>query len=105
MIIRHRRGTSLEWTVANPVLSSGELGYETDTGRHKIGNGSSPWTTLDSFIPSSEIAENIQEAINSAQFVGVDGTEILAEHINAINPHPAYDDGPSFLLIYQNAKV
>lgn len=26
-------------------------------------------------------------------------------HIDAENPHPAYDDGPSFLLLYMNAKV
>lgn len=30
---------------------------------------------------------------------------MLAEHINSPTPHPAYDDGPSFLLLYNNAKV
>lgn len=29
----------------------------------------------------------------------------LNEHINADEPHPAYDDGPSLFLLYENAKV
>lgn len=30
---------------------------------------------------------------------------ILDNHINSPLPHPVYDDGPSFFLLYQNAKV
>lgn len=30
---------------------------------------------------------------------------LLDEHVNAAMPHPAYDDGPSFALLYENAKV
>ena len=30
--IQFRRGTASQWTSANPILSSGETGYETDTG-------------------------------------------------------------------------
>lgn len=44
--IRVRRGTSAQWTAADPVLGEGELGFETDTGKLKIGNGSTGWTTL-----------------------------------------------------------
>lgn len=41
-----RRGTAAEWTSANPTLAAGEFGYETDTGKAKIGNGSTAWTSL-----------------------------------------------------------
>lgn len=41
-----RRGTAAEWTSANPTLQSGELGFESDTARLKIGNGSTAWTSL-----------------------------------------------------------
>lgn len=41
-----RRGTAAEWTAANPVLAAGELGLETDSGKFKIGNGSSNWSVL-----------------------------------------------------------
>lgn len=37
--IQLRGGTASAWTTANPILSSRELGFETDTGWFKIGNG------------------------------------------------------------------
>lgn len=45
-IIQHRRGTAAEWTSANPILNSGELGFETDTGKSKVGDGTTNWNTL-----------------------------------------------------------
>ena len=44
--IQFRRDTGANWTSINPVLSAGELGLETDTGKFKIGNGTNTWTTL-----------------------------------------------------------
>lgn len=44
--IRLRRGTAAQWTSANPVLSAGEIGLETDTRRTKYGNGTQTWTAL-----------------------------------------------------------
>jgi hypothetical protein len=44
--IQVRRGTASQWTSANPTLASGEWGFETDTGKTKIGNGSTAWTSL-----------------------------------------------------------
>ncbi len=45
-IIKTRRGTAAAWTSANPTLAAGEPGYETDTGKIKIGDGSTAWTGL-----------------------------------------------------------
>lgn len=44
--IKIRRDTAANWTSSNPVLAQGEIGYETDTRKGKIGNGSSTWTAL-----------------------------------------------------------
>jgi len=44
--IQIRRDTAANWTSANPTLSQGEQGYETDTGKLKIGDGSTAWTSL-----------------------------------------------------------
>ena len=44
--IQLRRDTSANWTAANPVLASGEAGFEIDSRQLKIGDGSSQWTTL-----------------------------------------------------------
>ena len=44
--IQLRKGTAAAWTSANPTLASGEVGYETDTGKQKIGDGATAWTAL-----------------------------------------------------------
>ena len=41
-----RRDSAANWTSANPTLLEGEIGYETDTGSMKVGDGSSDWATL-----------------------------------------------------------
>lgn len=55
-----RRGSANSWTVTDPnvVLSAGEIGYETDTGRFKIGDGTTVWNSLDynNVVPSGFIA-------------------------------------------------
>lgn len=43
--IQVRRGTAAQWTSSNPTLASGEWGYETDTGKVKIGDGSTAWNS------------------------------------------------------------
>ena len=45
-VIQHRRGTAVEWNAADPVLASAEIGFETDTGRWKIGDGTTGWNGL-----------------------------------------------------------
>jgi len=41
-----RRDLAATWTSEDPILAEGEIGYETDTGWHKIGDGATAWTTL-----------------------------------------------------------
>jgi hypothetical protein len=45
-IIKIRRGTSTEWTSANPVLNLAEPGLETDTLNIKFGDGVTEWELL-----------------------------------------------------------
>lgn len=44
--IKLRRDTAANWTSVNPVLGSGEPGFETDTNRMKVGDGSTSWNNL-----------------------------------------------------------
>jgi hypothetical protein len=44
--LQNRRDTAANWTSNNPTLAAGEIGYETDTGKLKIGTGSASWTSL-----------------------------------------------------------
>ena len=50
--IQIRRDTASNWTTANTILTEGELGYETDTRKAKIGNGTSAWNSLPYLIYS-----------------------------------------------------
>tara|TARA_Y100000310_G_scaffold73825_1_gene69966 strand:- start:414 stop:2942 length:2529 start_codon:yes stop_codon:yes gene_type:complete len=43
---QQRRDTAANWTSQNPTLKAGEIGYETDTGYIKVGDGSTAWTSL-----------------------------------------------------------
>ena len=45
--IQVRRDTTANWTSSNPTLSQGEIGYELNTGKIKIGTGSTAWNSLD----------------------------------------------------------
>lgn len=68
-LIQLRRGTASQWTSANPVLANGESGFETDTGRLKIGDGSSDWLELD-YIGSKEYITRVKNLSGSAIYKG-----------------------------------
>lgn len=44
--IQIRRDTAANWSSANTTLAAGEFGFETDTNKIKVGNGSTAWTPL-----------------------------------------------------------
>lgn len=44
--IQLRRGSASLWQSENTLLAEGEVGFETDTGQFKIGNGTDPWNDL-----------------------------------------------------------
>lgn len=67
--IQLRRGTASAWTSANPTLAQGELGLESDTGKFKVGNGTSTWTSL----PYSSGVQGPQGSTGPQGFQGVTG--------------------------------
>lgn len=83
-VIKLKRGLAASWAALNPILAQGEAGAEIDTGQLKIGDGFSSW--------------------NELPYSG-SGTIALQGHIDSLLPHPVYDDGPSLVLLYENAKV
>jgi hypothetical protein len=58
--MQQRRGTAAQWISTNsgngPILNAGEIGYETDTNKFKIGDGTNHWINLDYFIDASSTA-------------------------------------------------
>ena len=45
-IIQIRRDSAADWTSIDPTIAEGEFGYETDTAKMKLGDGSTAWTSL-----------------------------------------------------------
>ena len=45
-LIQIRKGTTTEWNSANPVLGSGEPGYDLDLNYLKVGDGTSNWNSI-----------------------------------------------------------
>jgi hypothetical protein len=83
--IQVRRGTSSEWTTANPVLAAGEMGVETNTNKFKFGNGTDAWTVLSyAASDSAAIGEISQDAINQALSVGAGLTKTYNDGANTI---------------------
>ena len=61
--IQVRRGTSSQWTTADPVLAAGEIGFETNTGKFKVGVGNNTvWSDLEYFLDSAAIGDLISGA-------------------------------------------
>jgi hypothetical protein len=92
-LIQLRRGSKSQWVTANPILDSGELGLETDSGRLKIGDGSKAWIFLD-YIGTSEnltkIKNNTGYAIQKGQAVYISGND---SYLNTPSVSPYLSNG------------
>jgi hypothetical protein len=80
--MQQRRGTAAQWTAANPILAAGEIGFETDNNRFKIGNGATAWNALDYFANSAALTALLDGA--------PDALNTLNELAAAVNDDPAF---------------
>jgi len=56
-VFQFRKAKASEWESVNPVLRVGEPGYDTDSKKHKIGDGVTAWNDL-SFQEGEEYVVN-----------------------------------------------
>ena len=87
---QERRDTAANWAAINPILASGEWGFETDTRKIKIGDGTTAWNALAYFgiytaadLPydntaSGMAATDVQAAIDELEAAGSAGTDLRA---------------------------
>lgn len=87
-ILQQRSDTFKQWEQQNPVLMLGEKGYETDTGRFKIGDGVRAWSQLPYLFTAD--ANSIR--------VTIDGKELSAGY--AILRRVERDNGVDYLLLF-----
>lgn len=85
--IQVRKGTAAQWTSANPVLLSGEIGYETDTLKLKFGDGTTAWTSLAYHHDPDLAATYAGIAHNHSGTYEPADTDLQAHLINTSNPH------------------
>lgn len=52
--MQQRRDTAENWSSVNPTLASGEIGFESDTGNVKIGDGTTAWNDLQGFVANPD---------------------------------------------------
>lgn len=91
--IQLRRGTAAQWT--SEVLTSGEIGYETDTGNLKIGDGTTAWGSL-SYYMSPLLSSAIGD-LNNADYLRMGRFDLAA-------PATTYTNGPSLLNAAEGAS-
>lgn len=65
--MQQRRGTASQWTSADPILAAGEIGYETDTGEFRVGDGINTWSTLSPFKNLADLGGNLDDYIPLAE--------------------------------------
>ena len=86
--IQLKRATASQWTSANTVLFAGEIGYETDTNKFKIGDGTAGWTSLSYFngnLSGSNLNDLLDVTITSAangDFLRWNGTAWINDAVN-----------------------
>jgi hypothetical protein len=65
--IQLRRDTAANWTSVNPTLAQGEYGYETDTNKFKVGDGSTAWNSLN-YNSTAIVVSSNTTAINDKEY-------------------------------------
>lgn len=65
--MQQRRGTAAQWTSADPILASGEIGFESDTSQFKIGDGTNHWTDLSYFKNLEDLGGTLDDYIPLTQ--------------------------------------
>lgn len=85
-----RNDTANNWTTNNPVLLKGEIGLETDTGKYKIGDGTSNWQALQYYVnldqDSKTSLDTLIEMLDGDNFgkvndVQVNGTTVVENKV------------------------
>lgn len=72
--IQFRRGTSSEWSAADPILAQGEIGVNLDGNRFKIGTGLTSWNYLDYTAVFDVVVQSPTAAIVYPTFANNSGT-------------------------------
>lgn len=79
--IQIRHDSAANWSLHNPILLSGEIGFETSSNFFKIGDGVSRWNSLSYVLPPSQpiIKQNNQNIAFDSNWYAIDELSFEAE--------------------------
>lgn len=75
--MQQRRGTAAQWSSANPILAAGEIGFESDSGEFRIGDGINHWADLPPFKNIVDLGGNLDDYVPIAIMGVADGVATL----------------------------
>jgi Major tropism determinant N-terminal domain len=88
--MQQRRGTAEQWTSSNdgdgPILNAGEIGWESDTNKFKIGDGINYWADLSYFFDTTDTGGNLDSYILLTQKGAISGVAALDASKNVVVP-------------------
>lgn len=91
--IQMRRGTTSQWNTADPVLNSGEIGYNETLGAFKVGDGSTVWSSLDYYQATANITPAEVGAIALTEKNAANGVATLDGSKNVITASKVVFEG------------
>jgi len=89
--MQQRRGTAAQWVSSNagdgPILNAGEIGWESDTNKFKIGDGVSYWDDLTYFVDATDvIASSLGAYLQDSDVGAISGVAGLDASKNLVVP-------------------
>jgi hypothetical protein len=82
--MQQRRGTAAQWTSADPILNAGEIGWESDTNKFKIGDGTNHWEDLTYFLDATDMGGSFSDYVPLTQKNAANGVAQLNADINVL---------------------
>jgi hypothetical protein len=82
--MQQRKGTAAQWTAADPVLNAGEIGWESDTNKFKIGDGTNHWDDLTYFLDATDMGGSFSDYVPLTQKNAANGVAQLNADINVM---------------------
>jgi hypothetical protein len=93
--IQLRRGTATQWTTADPVLEAGEIGWESNTNKFKIGDGINTWDDLTYFLDATDTGFNSADYILATARDSANGVAGVNADINVFTKTGVVFEGSS----------
>jgi hypothetical protein len=82
--MQQRKGTAAQWAAADPILNAGEIGWESDTNKFKIGDGINHWDDLTYFLDSTDTGFSAEDYLLATSKNAANGVAALDANVNVV---------------------